>query len=463
MQRNSNVNIQIQRFKSYYLLGLFFLCGFIYLIRTISAQQSPPPAAHNDPERFQDVKLTEVTFSNGIQVKNDDNTPMQTPHWEDKVNNKVTTVTFPDGNPDIQRVPDLSKGEKAHPNDIKSFAYSYKYDTKPHVAAKFKWKKEFKPEYAPYYAEAKIQCDNSKFILMRKELIANFTEYEMQEADSRILQKECVQAFLTANRTIMRGKNKLLHTSKDIKPLAILWTVTDKNNKVVDTSVSNHTIYVVLSEPKTTLRQETVFNIACHGAHKLTANNPTEISKCFDNIFEEYEDQQVLNMSSDILYYYKAYDNNVVTADDLLLVKNDGECGAWEELYRASIRITGIHNGYMLYIRPQSATILGKTHIGCDPLAPMGQGASPLLPQFLQYGFAQHQCVTTDYGAIAQIPVTTTIYDPSVGKKYLGNTGYESSVDHFKLPDKTRKFDNPKIIECIYTYPNSSASPSPSP
>lgn len=181
------------------LSGLLFLDG--------KAANDPVPSP---------VRVSEVTFSQGTAITNDDASAMNSPHWVDQVNNADSSDQFPDSQPD-------EATGVAKPNDVKSYAYSYVSNKKPKVKAVFKWKNPPDAAAGPYKAKGKVvDTANSGFTLPEQELTDD-TDYAAKVSPENIVTDRKIQAYVTDNRNIARNG------VSGLKPLTIEWTVTDNN------------------------------------------------------------------------------------------------------------------------------------------------------------------------------------------------------------------------------------------
>lgn len=306
---------------------MLFVAGAL----TLASQMTQ---AANDPTPGP-AKVTEVTFDDGIAIKNDDGvTDMPTPHWEDKVNNEKPTDDWPDGQPD-------KNDPHTKPNQVKSFAYGYVSNTKPKVKAIFKWKDGPPPEGRPYKAKGVvIDTDNSTFELKLKELPDDVT-YDFEIASKNVVDDRKIQAYLTSNRKVERKNKEGIDKAKDLKPLKIRWTVYDKNDTPMGESDSTHTIYVTWDEPKGSFKQETLFNISCVCLNGSTLGGANDSKTCAEAIFKDFEEREVKKMNGDTMWYYKDYYNvNVYLAD--ILKFGEGQCYGWSQLFAESHSIQGI-------------------------------------------------------------------------------------------------------------------------
>ncbi len=398
------------------------------------------------------VKVSEVTFSSGIAVKNDDDTAMPTPHWEDKKNNQDEEDMFPDG------LPDKNPAGSKKPNEIKSYAYAYTSNTKPAVGAVFKWKGAPPADGKPYHAEGEvIDTPNCKVKFERKQL-QNDTVYPVTISKQNIVNERKIQAYLTPNRKVERNDGQGKDRAANIQPLKIKWTVTDKNGKTINESISTHTIYVVWDEPKTDFRQETLFNLSCVMLDLSEGDVPTFVH--FNN-FMEFEDQAVRRMDANLLSYYKNY-NVAHTTTDLLLDKADGQCGAWIDFFIDCGKIQGTdEKDECRRITPQAGVtgfIVKDWDFGNKQTS--GNAGYPYLniPKNnfklnTQYDFMYDE-VKDNMGIIGQNNKNPAslfgvhflmyshplYYDPSYGKKYGSIDEFESNIAGYFIKD-------PRIID----------------
>ncbi len=291
--------------------------------------------AANDPTPSP-VRVSEVAFSQGTALTFDEGGTMPPTQWEDKVNNADQNDLFPDGQPD--KVANVTAG----PNAVKSYAYSYVSNKRPMVAAVFKWKTPPPEEGKPYSAKGEVvNSPNCEFKLPKTQLAGN-TSYPATVTAANIVTARKIQGYVTPNRKVARSDGTT-DLAANLGPVTIEWTVYDKNDRLVGTSRSTHTIYVTWDEPATTLRQETLFNLACETSNGMTIG--TDAGKAvFDKIWTEFSDREVKRMDSVVMGYYSkvpfvAYTN--LTSVPELIDTADGPCQKWASLLRETSRVHG--------------------------------------------------------------------------------------------------------------------------
>lgn len=309
--------------------------------------------AANDPTPSP-VMVSEVTFSQGTALTNDDGSPMPAPQWEDKVSNTDRNDSFPDG------TPDKVAGTINTPNNMKSYAYSYVSNGKPMVAATFKWKGTPDGSKAPYKAKGKVDNTNNSNFELPEQVLGGNTTYAAIVASTNVVTTRLIQAYVTPNRNIVRNG------ASGLTPLTIEWTVTNKDGTVIGTSKSTHTIYVTWDEPTTTLRQETLFNLACETANGMpfaAAAPGSPVGKAvFLKIWDDFADARVLRMNGDALKFWEAasFSVNLDSADELLRT-GDGPCGRWSTFLNESPKVHGVAPTTRSGIAPKPRNVSGLT------------------------------------------------------------------------------------------------------
>jgi hypothetical protein len=300
--------------------AVFLLSGLILLNGNAANDLNPSP-----------VMVTNVTFSQGTSLTNDDESAMGSPHWIDEKSD-IDPKDFPDGSVD----PELGKPK---PNNMKSYAYSYVSNKKPMVEAVFKWKNSPPPEGSPYSAEGKVvDTPNCEFKLERKQLSGDVT-YPATVADQNIVKERLIQAYVTANRKVDRSGGPA-----NLVPVTIEWTVFDKNSNEVGKSQSTHTIYVTWDEPATALRQETLLNLSCVMANGVKADSVAEKNSVTDKIYGEFQDLEIKRMDGEVLGYYRG-PTDLVEVYQILKINKiavNGQCACFAELFQESLAINRV-------------------------------------------------------------------------------------------------------------------------
>ena len=135
-------------------------------------------------------------------------------------------------------------------------------------------------------------------------------------------------------------------------------TGTDENGNALwyPIGATPHTVYVTLEEPKTGLRQESLFYISCKaadGEYRMTHVPERVWSGCKG--VGGFEGLDVRRVDGTQLTYYAKYDCNNLTTSELL-AGVDGQCGAWVELFLDALKIQGFEfkKGNFFEICPSS-------------------------------------------------------------------------------------------------------------
>ena len=104
---------------------------------------------------------------------------------------------------------------------------------------------------------------------------------------------------------------------------------------------TEHTVYVNLADPKTALRQETLFEIGCRNANGKTTEADT-----VKNIWSEYTDRTVVRVQDNASLTYwsptRPAPEPLCWQTAGLLALTDGRCGAWAEFFKDVLLIQGI-------------------------------------------------------------------------------------------------------------------------
>lgn len=449
----TSTNFQIPKYR---FMKLDKLITTLTAIFSLSGVQ-----AANDPVEDAPVRVSEVTFTSGYAVLNDDTSEMPTPHWIDEVNNADPADTFPDGNPDDDKA-------KTKPNNVKSYAYSYHKNQIPEVEAIFKWKNGIAPpEGSPYSAMGVVtDTANSTFVLRKKVLLLD-TIYTFELANTTIVNDDRIQAYLTNNRKVERKNTVGYDIAKDLKPLKIRWSVFDRYGKLVGISDSTHTIYVTWAESISAYKQETLFNLSCSAMSNQSlfdiVSGGVDVIKSYELLFQDFEDRQVKRMDGEVLSYYKNWDIPYIITRDLIMFK-DGQCGSWAALFLDCNKVQGINsvNSYIEF-RPKNSKedmlVSNWQFVGTggssDPLYPYLNihAAHKFVHDKTKFTFSFAQVI--DLKGIGgqnnenpksvfsnhQVSIGGKYYDPSYGVKYRSLNDFESNVDGFMVDKPWDSYD----------------------
>jgi hypothetical protein len=118
--------------------------------------------------------------------------------------------------------------------------------------------------------------------------------------------------------------------------------------------ITRHTIYVSLAYPVTTLRQETLFDIACS-----EADGETTDALITARIWSIFSSRDVRRVDDKKLTYYKDYNITYYFPHELLQ-HTDGQCGSWARLFLDARKIHGIFaiNQYVRFVPDEPSSIL---------------------------------------------------------------------------------------------------------
>ena len=127
---------------------------------------------------------------------------------------------------------------------------------------------------------------------------------------------------------------------------------------------TKHTVYVVKAAPVTTMRQESLFNIACKTADGKSSSSTDQ--QIVDAVFTEFEDRKVYKvepskgMSQTTPMSYK-HDASVPTTGGAkeLIELGKGRCGHWASLLQNCLSVHGITNSQVAVIVPEEPQQLG--------------------------------------------------------------------------------------------------------
>jgi hypothetical protein len=135
----------------------------------------------------------------------------------------------------------------------------------------------------------------------------------------------------------------------------------DPNWKSAGTT--KHTVYVVKAAPVTTMRQESLFNIACKTADGKSGSSTDQ--QIVDAVFTEFEDREVYKvepskgMSQTTPMSYK-HDASVPTTGgaEKLIELGKGRCGHWARLFRQALMVHGISDIEVVTLDPDDRSTL---------------------------------------------------------------------------------------------------------
>lgn len=229
------------------------------------------------------------------------------------------------------------------------------------------------------------------------------------------------------------------YTHKDAtKAFSLDWELSfDSGTTWSKVATTKHTVYVTLADPKTRLRQETLFEIGCRNADGIdTEANVT------DAVWNEFPDLVVKRVDGTQLTYYRDWETNN-TDTSRLLSQGDGICTAWAHFFVDLLKLHGIdqeNEGRRIYAIKGRESIL----INNRQFPATGIGRFPGYPYFNIYPGNNFEAVAgnayvwryadvTDLGGVPGqvapnprsifdrhhvVVFNNTYYDPSYGRTY---------------------------------------------
>ncbi len=253
-------------------------------------------------------QVTEVGFGGQKywQLKSDDGENIYSaPHWKD---------VDGDGKPT-----DVGQGER-------NYSVAFTRNTKPKITAKFKI------AGASDFAAVKIKATGPGGLTI-------------PETAASVSGDEIVMPSTEASSALI-NVIKFYDRKEDSKAFKLKWEMKADDYEWCPLGVTKHTVYVVLADPETSLRQETLFEISCRRAEGI--DQATDVT---DAIWSEFTDRVVKRVDGVQLTYYNDYLCSNVTTGDLLKF-GDGQCGAWAKLFIDLRKIQGIDdtNEYVIFL-----------------------------------------------------------------------------------------------------------------
>ena len=276
----------------------------------------------NEKGRFQlevaSVKMAEVSFGGDKywEIKSDDGkTGYSAPQWKDIDGNMNPTSA--------------EKGER-------DYAVAFTRATKPKIGAKFRISSASK------LGAIKIKAAGPGGISVPETAATVFDDHvslPLAEASSALV------------NTI-----KFYDKKDESKAFKLQWQVKVGDLDWFTVGTTKHTVYVTLDDPKTTLRQETLFELGCRNADGI--DQPSTVT---DAIWNEFKDRIVKRVDGVQLTYYnsKHCDNKTTST---LLEFGDGQCGAWARFFIDVRKVQGIDDmgDYVTFIPIQADGIYVK-------------------------------------------------------------------------------------------------------
>jgi hypothetical protein len=244
-----------------------------------------------------------------------------TKYWELKSDDAATTYSAPqwkdvDGN---GRPTNTAQGER-------DYAVAFTRKTKPQIGAKFKIAS------ASNFGAIRIKATGPGGVAI--------PETSATVSGDVVTLPNDTEASAALVNTIMFYDKK-----DDAKAFKLEWELKIDNSDWSKIGTTKHTAYVTLDDPKTSLRQESLFEISCRNADGIN-----QVALVTDAIWNEFTDRVVKRVDGLQLTYYNAYTCNYISTEDLLKF-GDGQCGAWAKLFIDLRKVQGVDdtNEYVIF------------------------------------------------------------------------------------------------------------------
>jgi hypothetical protein len=129
---------------------------------------------------------------------------------------------------------------------------------------------------------------------------------------------------------------KFYDKKDESKAFKLQWQVKVGDLDWFTVGTTKHTVYVTLDDPKTSLRQETLFELGCRNADGIS-----QASTVADAVWNEFKDRIVKRVDGVQLTYYNSK-NCPNSSTSALLEFGDGQCGAWAKFFLDVRKVQGI-------------------------------------------------------------------------------------------------------------------------
>jgi hypothetical protein len=149
---------------------------------------------------------------------------------------------------------------------------------------------------------------------------------------------------------------KFYDKKDESKAFKLQWQVKVGDLDWFTVGTTKHTVYVTLDDPKTLLRQETLFELGCRNADGIS-----QASTVADAVWNEFKDRIVKRVDGVQLTYYNSK-NCPNSSTSALLVIWDGQRGAWAKFFLDVRKVQGIDDvgDYVTFIPIQADGIYVK-------------------------------------------------------------------------------------------------------
>lgn len=255
------------------------------------------------------IKINEVWFEKDGSINNyhqlisdDAQTTYEKPHWFDQ----------------------NGDGDAADQND-KNYPVAFTRNTKPEIGAVFKVGSGLNNQ------DVKIKATGPGNIAIPE------TTVTVSQGEADLDATRSSGAFVN---TI-----KFYSAQESGKEFKLTWEMKVADNDWIEVGETKHTLYLTLAAPKTSLRQETLFNLSARrGDGKSNSSKAT-----VDSIYAEFTDQKVYKVvpSSGLeetqKMSYHLFPGTCSTTAELLTDANrNGNCQGWSSFFRDILRAVGI-------------------------------------------------------------------------------------------------------------------------
>jgi alpha-tubulin suppressor-like RCC1 family protein len=249
------------------------------------------------------VEIMEVSFGGDAtkyhELKSDDSaTTYAAPHWIDK-----------NGDGDAA---DVLQGEH-------NYAVAFTRNTKPKIGA------ELEVSGLPSGIPIKVRATGPG-------------EVRIPATSPAISGEEITLALVESSGALVNTIKHFIHKDS-VKAFELKWELSfDGGTAWSEVAKTKHTIYVTFGDPKTNLRQETLFDLGCRNA-----DGETDEGNARDRMFSEFTDRNVKRLDGTQMTYWS---NGQMGSTDTpaLLSRPDGNgnCQSWSGLFRDVLLIQGI-------------------------------------------------------------------------------------------------------------------------
>jgi hypothetical protein len=247
-------------------------------------------------DKYWELWADDCDASNGSQVPADKK--YSSPQWKDVDGNEKPTNT--------------AQGER-------DYAVAFTRNTKPKIGAKFKI------SGASIFGAIKIKATGPGGVAI--------PETTATVSGDVVTLPNDTEASAALVNTI-----KFYDKKEDAKAFKLEWEVKIGNSDWSKIGTTKHTVYVLLADPITSLRQETLADLGCRNANDESAEASSR-----DKMYAEFTDRVVKRLDGkQMTYWLNDQQGATATADLLSRPDGNGNCESWSGLFRDVLRFQGI-------------------------------------------------------------------------------------------------------------------------